>query len=135
MTLPRNRAQRDNEAFEENSGDQGVDRRVVVKNTAGDPANVSFTPSPSAITIYNKAVPSADTEVSQSINSNTRQLIIRARGNTVIKFSFVATESGTKFTTIPVGSSLSLDNINLSSATIYLQTSKASQIVEILEIT
>jgi hypothetical protein len=42
MALPRNRAQRDDEAFKENAVDLGVDRRVCVMNGPANPVPVEI---------------------------------------------------------------------------------------------
>jgi len=82
-------------------------------------------------TIYNVAVPLAGTEVSQLLSDATKEFTIRVRGNANLQFSFVTGESATKFITVFRGSSYTKENVNLSAQTIYFQTDKASQTVEI----
>jgi hypothetical protein len=85
-------------------------------------------------TIYNKSVPTANTEVSQALSANTKQFIIRVRGHgSTLKLAYVATESGTNYITIPKGCSMEVRNVDLTSTTLYFQCDVASQTVEIQE--
>lgn len=84
--------------------------------------------------ITNLSLPMANTEVSHTLSANLKQIIIKLRGIADLKFSFTATESGTKFITIPKGATLSLIELNFASETVYFQSPKASQTVEILEL-
>lgn len=83
--------------------------------------------------IYNLSTPLANTEYSQALNDNVKQLLIRVRGVAEAKFSFVSGESLTKYITIPAGTTYSASNLNLTSATLYINVSKSSQVVEIQE--
>lgn len=82
--------------------------------------------------IYNVSAPTANTEVSQALSSNTKQFMIKNRGNAKMQVAFTATESGSKYITVPPGSGLHCDTLDFS-GTIYFQTDKNSQTVEILE--
>jgi len=82
--------------------------------------------------VYNKVVATANIEVSQVLSSSTKSFIIRVRGDAELKLSFVIGESGTKYFTLPKGTSLAQDAIDFS-GTLYFQTNKAAQVVEILE--
>lgn len=92
-------------------------------------ATVESSASP---TIYNVATILADTEVSQATNIGVKQLLIRVRGFANLKIAFVSGESGVKFITVPRGCSLTLEGL-LFTGTLYLQTDKPGQVVEILE--
>lgn len=83
-------------------------------------------------TIYNVAVPLANTEVSQALSTGTKSFTIRVRGHARLQLAFASGNSGTDFLTIPSGANLTQENLNFD-GTIYFQTSKASQVVEILE--
>jgi hypothetical protein len=85
------------------------------------------------IEITNLSVPLASTEVSHVLQSNVKRIVLRARNLAKLQVAFVATESGTKYITVPKGVTLDLDGIDLSSSTIYVQSDKASTTVEILE--
>lgn len=83
-------------------------------------------------TITNFSVALANTEVSHALQTNLKRLLVRSRDLYKIQFAFTATESSTKFITIPAGSSYTETDLNLSGKTLYFQLSTAG-IVEILE--
>lgn len=83
-------------------------------------------------TIYNVSAVSAGTEYSQALNTDTNKFIIRVRGRANLQLAFTVTESATNYITIPAGSSFTADSLSFG-GTLYFQTDKASQIVEILE--
>lgn len=93
---------------------------------------VSLDPSTTA-TITNLSLPTANTEVSHSLAANVKMIDIKARGCSDIKISFTATESGTKYITIPKGTTFSVTALKLASATIYMQSPDAGVTAEILE--
>ena len=82
--------------------------------------------------IYNVATTLANTEYSQALNPNVRRFTIRVRGNSKLQLAFDSGDSATLFVTIPPGCSYTEDEINFT-GTLYFQTSKALQTVEILE--
>lgn len=84
--------------------------------------------------ITNLSMPTANTEYSHALTTNLKQIIIRARGIAELKLAFTATESGTKYLTIEKRASLSLSDLDLSSTTVYLQSSVANTTAEILEL-
>jgi hypothetical protein len=84
--------------------------------------------------IYNKVSPvTINTEFSQALSADTKKYLIRARGNATIQLAFVATESATKFITIPKGVSYTEESLDLDSTTLYMQVDKVSEVIEILE--
>lgn len=83
-------------------------------------------------TIYNVSVSLANTEMSQALSDNTRSFLIRVRGAATLKLAFEPGETLTNYLTLPPGSSYSTTGLNFSGS-LYFQTSKPSQIVEILE--
>ena len=83
-------------------------------------------------TIYNVVVANAATEESQALSAKVKAFTIRVRGIANLQFAYVSTESGTKFITVPKGSSYSKDNLNFT-GTLYFQTDEDSQVVEIEE--
>lgn len=86
----------------------------------------------SSPTIYNVSAPTANTEVSQALSTGVKSFLIRVRGNARLQLAFVATESGTKYITVPPGVSYHEDRLNFS-GTLYFQTNKSAQTVEIIE--
>ncbi len=84
--------------------------------------------------IYNKTAATAGTEYSQLLTTGTKKIIIKVRATkTKLKYSFVAGESGTKFITVGKNSSREINGLDLTSKTIYFQTNKDNQTVEIEE--
>ena len=71
------------------------------------PGDVSVTGATN-VEITNLSLPTANTEVSHSLQSGLKELRIRARGIAKLQYAFVSTESGTKYWTIPIGAT---DNI------------------------
>ena len=98
-----------------------------VTSTFRSSASTATTP-----VIYNVAVPLANTEVSQVLSSSTKSFTIRVRGNARLQLAFAMGDSGTDYLTIPNGGSFTQESISFT-GTLYFQTSKASQVVEILE--
>ncbi len=82
--------------------------------------------------IYNVSAALASTEYSQVLSISTKKLLIRVRGAAKLQVAFVAGQSGTNFFTIPAGCSYTLDGLNFS-GTLYFQTNKPAQVIEILE--
>lgn len=83
-------------------------------------------------TIYNVVVTLANTEVSQILTDSTKMLTIKVRGTASLKLAFIATQSSTNYITISAGSSYTVEGVNFT-GTLYFQTNKPAQIVEILE--
>lgn len=83
-------------------------------------------------TITNLVISSTGSEVSHGLQNNLFQVIIRARAGT-LQVSFVSGESGSKFFTVPKGCSLTLDDLNFNSRTLYIQSDTVT-VVEILEL-
>lgn len=75
----------------------------------------------------------ANTEFSQSLSTNTKQFLLRTRGNGKLQLSFTSGQSGTTFITLEKNASLSQQNLELTNITLYMQCDKASEIIEILE--
>jgi len=55
-SLPRNRAEKDDNAYEYNSADKATDRRVVIKNTKANPVPVEMTTGPAGDKRLNKHI-------------------------------------------------------------------------------
>ena len=73
----------------------------------------------------------ATVESSQLLSAGTKQFIIRARGNSEIKYAWVATETTSNFITVPKGTTRAIENLDFT-GTIYFQTNVAD-VVEIEE--
>jgi hypothetical protein len=83
-------------------------------------------------TIYNVPVPLAATEVSQTLSDSTKKFIIRVRGDAKLQLAFDSGQSGVEYITVPPGASFTEESI-LFTGTLYFQTTKPNQVVEILE--
>jgi hypothetical protein len=83
-------------------------------------------------TIYNKVVALKDVEESVALSANTKRFTIRVRGTSQLKLAFTSGESGTKFVTIPMHATYFEDNVDFT-GTLYFQTNRDAQIVEIVE--
>lgn len=84
------------------------------------------------VLITNLSITTANTEFSHTLQSNVSVLEFKARNGEEFKYSFVATESGTKFITVPCGSGQAFAGIKLVGKTLYLQ-SPSTCIIEIIE--
>jgi len=82
--------------------------------------------------IYNVSCLLANTEYSQALTVGTKIFTIRVRGISSLKLAFEPGESSINYITIPAGANYSADGLNFSGL-LYFQTTKATQIVEILE--
>lgn len=109
-----------------------ADYYLKVGPTPGRPLVVTFDPDMHDPQIFNLSVPLADTEVSQALPSSTKRFLVRARGKSRVQFSFNSGDSGSNFITISPGAVYSEDNLRLTSLTLYLQTSLANEVVEVL---
>lgn len=84
-------------------------------------------------TIYNVTMTSANTEYSQALPTNTRKADIKLRAtNALLKLCFTESASGTTYVTVPYGSSYHLENVDLTSITVYVQSPTASQTLEVV---
>lgn len=100
--------------------------------SAGSTGTVVISGSTTGV-VDNLNIPLANTEVSYTFPTNTTGFLMKLRGYTAsTKFSYTAAASGTTYFTIPPGCFHSSDGLSLTSTlTIYLQTTAASQVLEI----
>lgn len=83
-------------------------------------------------TIFNKTITNSNTEYSQALPARTKKVLIKVRSGTkTLKLAYVNGESGSKYITIPVGSSKYLEGAYLSGLTLYFQCPSAGQVAEI----
>jgi hypothetical protein len=84
-------------------------------------------------TIQNITAASASTEYNVVIPSNTKKYMIRNRNTGKIQYSFITGQTNTNFITIMPGNTIEETGLDLtSSLTIYFETSKPNQIIEVL---
>ena len=124
------------EVTQDTHDDLNANANIQIANTdvgAGNPVPVSLTPAAVSPTIFNKSVPTKNVEVSQVLTANVQKFTVQNRDNGLIKLAFVTAESGTKFISIFPGAVYSEDGINTASLTLFMQSPKDSQTVEIVE--
>lgn len=84
-------------------------------------------------TIFNVICPLAGSEYSQLLPNNTAQVLLKSRNSQAkLQLSWKVGESLTNFLTISPGNIYMLENVKLSSKTIYFNSSKDNTIVEII---
>lgn len=84
-------------------------------------------------TIYNLAMPTAGTEYSQELSKGTKKILVRARLKSRAQIAFVSGDTATLFFTLEPGAVFFEENLDLSDAIIYVQSTAANQVMEILE--
>lgn len=137
MSISKNRSDRDRAAYRENPNDLGTDRRVAdldahdkldaISAALGGATNT--TP-----TIFNVSLPLAATEVSQALPASTKNFILRARGKSSVQIAYTVGQSGTTYVTIPPGGVYEDKNF-YTSQTLYIQSNKAGETVELIAFT
>lgn len=124
---------RDRDAFISNPIDGGTDRRVqdlVVADKVDNLAS-ALGVTPTTTVIYNKAVPLANTEVSHILPAGVKKFSLRSRLRGTIKLAYTSGDSGILFFTIVPGTTYVDQNL-YSSLTIYMQSNKAGDTIEIV---
>jgi hypothetical protein len=74
----------------------------------------------------------ANTEYSYTFPANTKRFSLNARGNAKIQLSYVAGQSNIKFKTVFAGNLYEESSLTVATLTIYFQTNKNGEILEIL---
>lgn len=82
-------------------------------------------------TIINISVPSSNTELSYSLPTDTKRFIMRSRIGSKIQLSYISGESNVEFITINAGCVYEETGI-ITNSTLYFQTNKSSDTIEIL---
>lgn len=134
MAISQNRKDRDSAAFIENVLDGGTDRRVndQISHQKLDSIASALGAAVSATTVvYNLAVTLADTEVSQALPSNTKHFILRSRNGAKLRIAYNSGETATDYMTIMPGNNFISEQFYIAQ-TIYIQSSKANDTVEIV---
>lgn len=133
MTLLKHIRDREYDKFEENSFDQGTDVRVSVKDSTI--VSVEFPPNQSGVTIANVSAPvSTTTEYNYVIPTNSRVIYFKPRKDAVVRFSFISGQSITgPYISVPSGQAFVIDDMrSLTDLTLYFNTDKANNVLEIL---
>ena len=83
-------------------------------------------------TITNEAITLADTEYSYALPTGTHRVIMQSRLEGLVKIAYTVGESSTNYWTIFPGQQKDIEFLNGSTAvTLYFQSSKAAQVLEI----
>ena len=106
----------------------GVDLLAV--NTDGS-INVNVSPLTNPL-IYNVVTVLSGTEYSQALPSSTKEIKIKARGNAKLQITYTLGDSGSNFITIFPGDVYVQTGTNLVGKTIYFQSTKPGEVVEII---
>ena len=84
-------------------------------------------------TVANVTVTLANTEQSYTLPPLTKRFVVQARGVTTTKIAFTSGASGTTYLTIGAGAYYQETDISLAGGlTVYFQTTKPSQVIEIV---
>lgn len=103
---------------------------VFVANTSSEPLPVTFTTEALDPEIVNFPVAAANTEESYTFPDGTKKWSMYCRNDSVMKIAWESGESGTVFKTIYPGNEYGED-VDVGGKTVYFQTSKAGEVVEI----
>lgn len=136
MTISNNRQDRDRAAYRENPNDLGTDRRVAdldAHQKLDDIYNAIGGTAPTTATVFNVAVGTPDSEVSQALPANTKAFKLRCRGSARLQLSHQAGATGSNYFTVAPGNVYTDENF-YTSLTIYFRTSKM-ETVEIIAYT
>jgi hypothetical protein len=127
------RLDRDLAAYIENTNDGGTDRRVndQIAHDKLDTIAGGLGVTDTTTTIFNVAIPLANTEVSQALPANTKKFMFKSRSKSTIKFAYTSGASGTTYITLPAGAVYEDDNY-YTSLTIYFQSSKMGDTLELI---
>jgi len=81
--------------------------------------------------ISNVSLALANTEIGIVLPSNCKKVELKLRDKKVLQISYTSGQSGTVYKTLWPGCVLTVDGIDASGVTIYVQSPSASQVVEL----
>ena len=84
-------------------------------------------------TIYNLSMPNSGTEYSQALTKGTKKFLVKMRNKSEFRMAFVENGTTAEWITVPWGCVYLVENLDLTDATIYLQTAANGETAEILE--
>ena len=87
---------------------------------------------PNTPIIYNKTLTLADTEYLQALPAGITKIMVQCRTSYDIKIAYTSGESGTTYFTIKAEHTYWDDEISGTKQTLYIQSSQAGVVVEIL---
>ena len=113
-------------------------KRVTVVEHSGSPTDHATSakqqPPVTTPTVYNVTLTNANTEYSQALPANTRELRFRCRSLFDVRYSFTAGKVATPtspWLVLPAGMDYFSDNNDFIDKTIYLASNEAGVIVEL----
>jgi len=118
-----------------------IARRVSLVDKHGDkisdanPLPVAATIVPTIVgtpSMFNIICLTSGTEYSQLLPNNTTQLQLRARNSAKLQLAWIPGTTATNFLTLIPGNIYTLENVKLTSKTVYFTSTKDDTIVEIL---
>jgi len=124
--------QNDAEAWIENTSDGGVDRRVndQIAHDKLDQIASGLGTSNTTTTNINTIIAIANSEVAQVMPANTKGFTVRSRNKGTLRLAYSAGGTSIAYTTIVPGKTYE-SNKFYSSLTLYFQSTKAGDILEI----
>lgn len=141
--IPKNQVLTINTITQREHEDDAAARRSVLVDECGNPINednplditgdinVVVNPADTPV-IANIPVALANTEALYAFPAGTSRFTLKVReGNAIIRYAWIAGDSGTDFITLPYGNQLDIRDVILTGKTIYFQLSKAGMTVEI----
>jgi hypothetical protein len=99
---------------------------TAISGTVSTSPSLKITP-----TIANLSVPTSGVEQSYALPASTREFMLKARGFSTVQFAYTSGDSGTDYISLPPGC-IFTDKDLPTSVTIYYQTSKSGETVEVL---
>lgn len=88
--------------------------------------------SPTAGTVANLTLTSANTEYSYALPQGTAAVTVKSRTVADFKMSFTSGASGSTYFTVPAGSAYYETEVSSFGNTLYIQSANAGQVVEIV---
>ena len=136
MAIPKNQVRSRNTIDQHEHCDDADAKRVMIVDQNGNPID-SGNPLPTTTVLSSAKVPKifevdmplADTEYEFEFPENTRMFVLKfIKNKRNIQYTYVATESGTKYSIIRPGNNLSIEDLLLGSGevTIYFQSKQAN---------
>ena len=84
-------------------------------------------------TIYNLDLVTAGTEYSQDLTKGTKKILVRMRNRTRCKIAFELNGTTSSWITLEPGAVFFEENLDLTDATIYLNSAGSGEVAEILQ--
>lgn len=100
---------------------------TISGSSGAQDTNVVSTP-----TIENVEIVAADTEQSHTLPANTKRFTLKNRGTGLLKLAYAAGTSDTNYYTVEPGTTYDESEIRKDALTFYFQSSKSTDVLEII---